>query len=327
MKQSISRRRFTGAAASLGATALMSSSSAPAQASGRIKVMGNRVAVFYAPLIGTVANGFLKAEGLDPEFSWMMGRNFADVTTNGSADVLQNAVSSSWAAAEGGRKNLPVHIAQINARDGFFLVRRGNKSGFDWKELEGKSIMSEAAGQPLIMLRYGIHYNKVDLSKVNLIHAANTDAMYAEFKSGKGDYIQLQGPAPQRLEMDGAGKIVASVGGSIPEVAFSSVCASREFVSGPLYRPFLRAFSKSRQWCQNGDPKEIAEKMNPFLPEFGTPALAAAVATYQKLGNWKGGLAIPRDLHDRVVDVFLWAGAIQQRHAYEEACVTPPANL
>ena len=39
--------------------------------------------------------------------------------------------------------------------------------------------------------------------------------MIAAFKSGEGEYIHLQGPAPQQLEHDGHGHIVAALGDAI----------------------------------------------------------------------------------------------------------------
>jgi hypothetical protein len=41
------------------------------------------------------------------------------------------------------------------------------------------------------------------------------------------------------------------------------------------------------------------------------------------LGCWEGGLAIPRDLYEQALEVFLYAGAITRRWAYDEV-VAPP---
>jgi len=149
--------------------------------------------------------------------------------------------------------------------------------------------------------------------------------MYAAFKSGSGDYIHLQGPAPQQLEIDRAGKVVASLGASTPELAFSSVAASREFLKKPAYRPFLRAFAKAKAWAQNTPAREIAEKEASYFPSFSIEALTAAIARYQSIGTWKSGIEIPRDHYDQALMIFSWAGIIKQKHAYEEVCVAAQA--
>ena len=48
--------------------------------------------------------------------------------------------------------------------------------------------------------------------------------------------------------------------------------------------------------------------------------LAAAIAAYQDLGCWEGGIAIPEDLYEQALTVFEHAGEIRRRHAYGEVC-------
>ena len=40
-----------------------------------------------------------------------------------------------------GVEPLPVHFAQINQRDGFFLVGREPEPAFAWKNLEGRTLL------------------------------------------------------------------------------------------------------------------------------------------------------------------------------------------
>jgi hypothetical protein len=54
--------------------------------------------------------------------------------------------------------------------------------------------------------------------------------------------------------------------------------------------------------------------------------LAAAITRYQTVGNWQGGVAIPRDLYEQALNVFESAGEIRIRHPYQEVCATPPAD-
>ena len=55
--------------------------------------------------------------------------------------------------------------------------------------------------------------------------------MIEAFKRGEGDYIHLQGPAPQQLEHDGHGHIVTALGDAIGPCAFSSLAATRDWLS------------------------------------------------------------------------------------------------
>src|SRR5207302_7630955 len=129
-----------------------------------------------------------------------------------------------WKPMERGESPLPVHFAQINRRDGFFLAAREPYSSFEFRMLEGKSLLADHALQPLVMLRYAVQLNGADWNKIHVIDAGSPEEMAAAFRAGTGDFVHLQGPAPQQMEHDAIGHIVVSVGQSMPPVAFSSLC-------------------------------------------------------------------------------------------------------
>src|SRR5207253_120883 len=122
------------------------------------------------------------------------------------------------------------------------------------------------------------------------------EEMDAAFRAGQGDYVHLQAPAPHQIAKDHAGFVVASVGGSMPEVAFSSLCASAEFLETDTARAFLEAYGKSRQWVREAPAAEVAAREASFFPGIDADVLTAAIEAYQRLGCWEGGLAIPEDL-------------------------------
>jgi NitT/TauT family transport system substrate-binding protein len=288
-----------------------------------LRIMVSRHSAFYSPLICAIAAGFLEREGLEAAYRILgKGERSHILIANGSVDVMQSAVSSNWNAMERGEAPLPVHFAQINQRDGFFLVGREHEPSFQWKHLEGKTLVADHGLQPLVMLKYAVRDNGADWDKIHVIDTGTPEEMQAAFRSGAGDYLHVQAPAPQQLEQDGIGRTVTSVGASMPPVAFSSLCASREFVQGPTFQPFLRAYSKAKDWVRDAAPDEIAEKESSYFPGISGTALAEAVARYQRLGCWTGGIEIPRELYEQALNVFESAGAIRRRHPYETVCWT-----
>ena len=289
-----------------------------------IRIMVSRHSAFYSPLICSIAGGFLKEEGLEATYGILgKGQRSHVLIGSGSVDIMQSAVSSNWSAIERGDAPLPVHFAQINQRDGFFLAGREDDASFQWKKLEGKTLLADHGQQPLVMLRYAVHHNGADWDKIHVIDAGTPEEMLAAFRSGIGDYVHLQGPAPQQLEHDNAGWAVVSVGASMPPVAFSSLCASRQFIDGRSFQPFLRAYSKAKDWVCRAKPDEVAASEASFFAGVSLVALADAVARYQELGCWRGGIEIPHELYEQALNVFEFARTIHQRHAYEAVCITP----
>jgi len=238
--------------------------------------------------------------------------------------VIQSAVSNYWTLSDRGEATIPVHIAEINRRDGFFLVRRGDGPSFDWKQLEGKTIIAELGGQPAHMLRYALSHNKVDVSKVRLADGGTGAALRAGFRSGTGDFAHFQGATAQQVELDGEGKIVVSVGASMPEVSFSTVCCLPQFVNGPFYRPFLAAFAEAKSWAHSAPAPAVAENVAPQFSGESLEAMVKAVAAYQQLGCWSGPLGVSKAHYDQALVVFRAAGAVKGNYAFERACIAPP---
>ena len=213
-----------------------------------LRVTAYRHSVFYTPLIATVAGGFLKDEGIEATYSRKPAqRNLYDMFRAGEIDIMQAAVSTSWDPLSKGIRDIPVHFAQINQRDGFFITAKVDRASFEWKDLEGARLIADHAQQPFAMLKYALH-----------LKAGGPDAMKQAFLDGKGDFVHLQGPVPQQLEIDGAGRIVAALGEVIPPVAFSSLMAPREFLSTDKARAFMNAYTRALRFVIQSPAPEVA---------------------------------------------------------------------
>jgi hypothetical protein len=106
----------------------------------------------------------------------------------------------------------------------------------------------------------------------------------------------------------------------MPPNAFSTLCASREFIVGETCRIFAKAFSEAKGWVRNTSAEEIAATEAPYFPGVDKSALASAIAQYKSIGVWNGGIEIPRDLYEQSLNVFESTGGIKQRHPYDAVC-------
>jgi len=107
-----------------------------------INIQFTLFSAFYSPLIVTMAGGFLKQEGLDYEWSVSPpGRSAVDAIIDGSADVAQSAASHGFNAPPRGEPPYPLHFAQVNEMDGFFISGRDADPDFSWHKLEGAEVV------------------------------------------------------------------------------------------------------------------------------------------------------------------------------------------
>jgi len=292
----------------------------------RISIQFTRFSAFYSPLIATISGGFLKNEGLDPSHSIAPpGRSAIAALIDGSADVVQSALSQGFTALEANEQPPAVHFAQINEMDGFFITGRGPEPGFEWNRLVGKQVLVDHGGQPLAMFRYACHQMNVAYDTIEAIDAGDSASMESRFRDGDGDYIHLQGPLPQQLEKDGVGSIVASVGSAIGPCGFSSLAATREWLASDVASAFMRAYRQARDYVNHTPAAEIAAAEAAYFPGIDVDVLASTIGQYQELGCWTPHVEITRAAYEVTLDVFSHAGLIHKRHPFEAVCVTPPA--
>jgi NitT/TauT family transport system substrate-binding protein len=285
-----------------------------------IRITSSRHTAFYAPLLCTMAGGFLEKHGLEYVYGVLApGETAAGLIREGKVDVMQTAPSTNWAKMERGETDFPLNFALINQRDGFFLVAR-DQTPFAWKDLEGRILLADHGSQPLTMLRYAATYNGVEWDRINVRNAGSVEEMTDAFRGGKGDYLHVQAPTPQILEERGMGWTAVSVGASMPPNAFSSLCAAREFFDSPMYQPFFDAFGEAKAWVQQASPDDIAGKLTAHFPDVTRAALTSAIAQYKKIGAWESGPGISRDLYEQSLTVFESTGRITKRHPYDQVC-------
>jgi len=290
-----------------------------------IHIEFTRFSAFYGPLIATIAGGFLADEGFAPTHGVSTpGRSAIEGLVAGTVQVAQSAPSQGFGPLEKGEKPPALHFAQINEMDGFFLVGREPDPGFRWSSLKGKRIVLDRGGQPLFMFKYALHKSGLDYSDIVPVNLAS-DAMDSAFRDGEGDFISMQGPAPQQLEHDRAGHIVASVGKAIGPCAFSSLAARPDWLATERARRFMRAYRKARAWVRESPAAEIAKAEASYFPGVALEVLTRTIATYQTLGNWTPHVEITRAAWDATNDIFLYNKQITRRHAYEDVITPPPA--
>ena len=291
----------------------------------KIRIQFTLFSAFYSPLISAMSGGFLKKEGLDPEWSVApAGVSALVALDNGSAHVVQSALSQGFTTLNKGETPGAVHFAQINEMDGFFLTGRESDPGFTWQKLEGAEVVMFKGGQPLDMFKYACHQAGIDFDRIKPIAFGSAGEIDRAFREGRGQYVQQQGPFPQQLQADGVGHVVAQVGKQIGPCGFSSLAAKREWLETDMARAFTRAYRKTRVYMNDTPAAEIAKAEKPYFPDTDESVLADCIATYQKLGCWTPHVEITQAAYEKTLDVYEYNGLLKRRYRYEEVCAPPP---
>lgn len=286
-----------------------------------------RHSAFYTPLLLTIKAGFLAQQGLQAQYDIATREKpLEGALLSGEIHLAQSAVATSFAMAERGEDNGLRHFAQINDRDGFFIVQRNSSASFDWHDLVGQQVLVDHFFQPLAMFRYALHRLNIDFSSLHVIDAGDVDSMDHAYRSGRGQFVHLQGPYAQQLEADGLGNVIAAVGDVIGPVAFSSLLAPSDWLATEMACAFMHAYREGQQAALAMSADEIASLLADFFPRIDLAVLQATIASYQRLGCWATEPGIPRASYERALDVFEFSGLISRRFAYEDLVSAPPTG-
>ena len=159
---------------------------------------------------------------------------------------------------------------------------------------------------------------------MTFVDAGDPAAIEESFRSGTGDVVHLQGPAPQQLAHDGVGHLVGSVGEAAWEIAFSSLCASPEWLATDVAAAFTRAFEKGRTLAREEHPDVVARSVAPYLPGIDHGPLTEAISAYQAMGTWSGGIEIDPALYGRTVELFQRFGGLAVTPSYDDVVAAVP---
>ena len=244
---------------------------------------------------------------------------------DGSAHVVQSALSQGFASLDKGETPAAVHFAQINEMDGFFLTGREADPGFKWDKLEGAEVVMFKGGQPLAMFKYACHKAGIDFNKIKPIHPDGAAEIDRAFRDGRGRYVQQQGPFPQQLQADGIGHVVAQVGKQIGPCSFSSLAAARDSLKRIWRGRSCVPTGRRALYMNETRAAEIARAEKPYFPDIDESVLADCIATYQQLGCWTPHVEITRAAYERTLDVFEYNSQLK-RYRYEQVCTAPPVT-
>lgn len=287
--------------------------------------------IFYTPYLAMVQAGFLEKEGLEGDLGVVpRGADSFDMLDRGEIQVVQNAPSSSFTKLEQGKRDIPLQVAAINDRDGFYIVSRKPVGNFSWKDLEGKTLVPASFGvQPWACLMFCLTEQGVNTDKVRLVKGLSSMQEAEEaFRKGEGDYVHLQNPNALRLVEDGVGYLAASVGEALGPIAFSSLAMSRKFLAEEtdVAEAILRAYHVSQKWVLAADAETIVDALAPLFPDTPKRVLVKSVEGYKALRCWLPDPVIPPRSYERALDMWIAAKQITRRYPYEMVVTTSLAE-
>lgn len=264
--------------------------------------------VFYAPMYVAITEGFFEDEGIEIDLSTGQG---ADKTMqqllSGNVDIGFSGPEQAVYIYNQGREDYPVVFGQLTQKDGSFLVGREAEENFDWKSLRGKELIGgRPGGIPEMALEYVLKQNGLDPSTdVNMVTNIDFTATSGAFKSGTGDYVALFEPTATMLQNDDGGNIVASVGESAGNIAYTCFYTTKSYMdeNPQVLQKFTNAIYKGQQWVKKHTSDEIAKAIVSYFPGTDEQVIAQVIDNYKSIDAYSEIPVVSEEGLNKLMDI------------------------
>ncbi len=287
--------------------------------------------IFYAPQYVAIEKGYFEEEGIDLTLINSAGADkVMTALISGSADIgFMGSEASIYVYAEG-NADYAVNFAQLTQRAGNFLVGRTANPDFTWADLKGKNVLGgRAGGMPQMVFEYILKKNGID-PKADLSIDQNIDfgLTAAAFTEGDADYTVEFEPFATKLELEGAGKVVASLGVDSGYVPYTAYCAKQSYFKEhpEIIQGFTNAIQKGLDYVNSHTAEEIAAVIKPQFAETEESTIAVIVERYLSQDTWKEDLVFEKESFELLEDILTEAGELAKPVPYEELVTTEYAE-
>jgi len=277
--------------------------------------------VFYAPQFVTLYGGHFAAEGLDVEVRTSGGgMTTTGALLDGTAHICLGGIMRSLDLADRGQPFLP-HFAEVNSRNGFFLLSRRPRPSFAWADLAGRTLLGFAeAPTPWQCLLTVLRRHGVDPASVRIERTLPAAEAVAAFRADRADFLEAGQPVTEQLLDAGEAHLVASMGEATGPVPFSSYMTTGRFLReqrDTLVR-FTRALYRAQRWMAGASADAIAALIAPAFPDIAPDVRLRAVARYLGQSTWARQPVLTIGGYGYLQQILLDGGFIRHRHRYED---------
>lgn len=265
--------------------------------------------VFYTPFYVALENGYFNDNGLNIKLVLTSG---ADKV---SAAVLSGDVQVGLAGAESaiyvydkGEKDYIQIFSGLTKRDGQFILSRNNEKEFSLKDLIGKEIIvGRQSGMPALNFLNALKKSGINPNDININYSIDFAALSGSFIGGIGDYVNLFEPNALKLEQEGYGYVVESIGKLSGDMPYTTFYARKSYIKNNdnAINAFVKAINKGLKFTKNNDSTTIAKVILPQFPDTSLNDLAKIIDRYKENDAWLETTYISEELLQNLEDIMI----------------------
>lgn len=160
---------------------------------------------------------------------------------------------------------------------------------------------------PSLNFLNGIKNVNGDISKINVNTSIDFASLSGTFISGIGDFVNLFEPNALKLEKEGLGYVVGSIGELSGEMPYTAFYSRKSFLNEnkDLLKKFNNAINKGIEYTMTHSDKEVAEIILKQFPDISLNDVITIVKRYRDSDSWLSNTTITEESYKNLENIMI----------------------
>lgn len=250
-----------------------------------IKIAEVTHSVFYAPLYVAIEEGYFSEENIDIKLILTPGADkVSSAVLSGDVQIGFAGAESAIYVYEKNEKDYLQIFSGLTKRDGQFILGRKDKKDFSLKDLYGKEILvGRSSGMPALNFLNALKNEEIDKNKIKINYNIDFASLSGAFIGNTGDYVNLFEPTALKLEKEGYGYVLQSIGLLSGEMPYTTFYARKSYIENnkEIIKSFTKAINKGLKFVKNNDEMKIAKSIYKQFPDLSLNDLSTIIKRYK----------------------------------------------
>ena len=278
--------------------------------------------VFYTPFYVAIEKNYFKDKNIDIDLSVISGaNNVAAAVLSGDIDVGFCGPEATIYVYNAGEKDYLQSFAGLTKRDGQFILAREKIKDFKFSDLKGKEVLAgRIGGMPEINFENALKNEGIDKDDVSINTSVDFASLSSAFISGTGDFVNLFEPNATKLEQQGFGYVVSSIGKKSGDMPYTAFNAKKSFIkeNKQLLKDFTEALNNGIKFTRENDSKTIAKVILNQFPDTSMNDLISIIDRYKKADTWLDSPYIDEDLFNNLQELLINSNQASKKVSYNK---------
>lgn len=273
--------------------------------------------IFYTPWYVALEKGYFEDEGLDVELVLTPGADkVAASVLSGDVNIGFSGPEATIYVYNNNEEDYLVTFAGLTKRDGQFLVGDcSQKENFKVTNLKGKTVLAgRSGGMPLMIFNYALKESGLSKTDVKIDASVEFAALSGAFIGGSGDYVNLFEPTASKIETEGYGCVLESLGILSGEVPYTAYYARKSYINDneEIIKSFVKALNRALKYVKETDNNTLAKDIINQFPDTGIKEIESIIKRYKEADSWWDNTYISKESYDRLQDVMFYNEALEE---------------